>query len=81
MDSYKISAIVLKSKSNKCETAIHSGHRNRQSPTKDTKHAIPVLVNGLTLVNVNKKNASYKLESSAQQNNEHKIVIIGDSQA
>ena len=44
-------------------------------------HAIPVLVNGLTLVNVNKKNASYKLKSSAQQNNEHKIVMTGDSHA
>ena len=33
MDSYKTSATVLKSKCNKHETAIHSGHRNRQSPT------------------------------------------------
>ena len=42
---------------------------------------IPVLVNGLTLVDVNKKNASCKLKSSAQQNKEHEIVIIGDSHA
>jgi hypothetical protein len=45
-----------------------------------TKHAIPVLVNGLTSVDASMKNVCHKPKSGSQQN-EHKIIIIGDSHA
>jgi hypothetical protein len=44
-------------------------------------HAIPVIIKGLTSVEMNKKNINHKFKSSAQQNQGCKIVIIGNSHA
>jgi hypothetical protein len=59
----------------------NSDHRNQQPPINELTYAIPVIINGLTTVETNKKNINHKHKhkSSAQQNQGHKIVIIGDS--
>jgi hypothetical protein len=58
-------------------------HRNQQPPINDLTYAIPVIIKGLTSVEMNKKNINHKHKpkSSAQQNQGCKIVIIGDSHA
>jgi len=42
---------------------------------------IPVLVNGLTSIDVSARNIYHKPKSSSKQNKEHRIIIIGDSHA
>ena len=42
---------------------------------------IPVLVNGLTSMDVRTKNNYHETKSSSHQNRGHKIIIIGDSLA
>jgi hypothetical protein len=64
----------------KHNSAINSNHRNPQAHTKDSTHAIPVLVNGLTSVDMSMKNVCHKPESSSKKN-EHKTIITSDSHA
>ena len=81
MGNYKISTNISKHTCKKHNSAINSNHRNQQAHTKDSLHAIPVLVNGLTSVDASTKNVCHKPKSSSQQNNEHKIIIISNSHA
>jgi len=46
-----------------------------------TPHRIPVLVNGLTSMDVSTKNICHKPKSSSHQNKEHKIITISESHA
>jgi hypothetical protein len=59
----------------------NNDHTNQQPLINDLIYAIPVIIKGLTSVEMNKKNINLKFESSAQQNQGRKIVIIGDSYA
>jgi hypothetical protein len=74
---------ILKSKHacTKHDSAINGNCRNQQAHTKNSTHRIPVLVNGLTSMDVSTKNNYHEPESSSQQNREHKIIIIGDCHA
>lgn len=65
----------------KLDSAINGNCRNQQAYTKDSTHRIPVLVNGLTSMDISTKNNYHEPKSSFQQNREHKIIIISDSYA
>jgi hypothetical protein len=58
-----------------------SDNRNQQPLINDLTYEIPVIIEGLTSLETNKKNTNHKLESNAQQNQGRKIVIIGNSHA
>ena len=79
--NYKITTKASKHTCKKHDSDINSNHRNQQAHTKVSTHAIPVLVNGLTSVDAGTKNVCHKPKNSSQQNEEHKIIIIGDSHA
>jgi len=79
MGKYKIASKVSNITGTNYNSAINSNHRNQQAHTKDSTHAITVLVNGLTSVDASMKNMCHKPKSSFQQNKENKIIIIGDS--
>jgi hypothetical protein len=81
MGNYKITTKVSKHTCKKHNSAINSNHRNQQAHTKDSTHATPVLVNGLTSVDASTTTVCHKPKTCSQQNNEHKIIIIGDSHA
>ena len=81
MDYYKITTKDSRHTCKKHDSAINSNHRNQQAHTKDSTHASPVLVNGLTSVDASMKNVCHKPKSSSQRNEEHKIIIIGNSHA
>jgi hypothetical protein len=74
---------ILKSQNNckKHDSAKNGNCRKQQPHAEDSTHRIPVLVNGLTSVDVSKKNIYQKPKSSSQQNKGHKIIIIGDGHA
>jgi hypothetical protein len=81
MGNYKTNTKVAKHTCKKHDSAINGNYRNQQPHTKDSTHRIPVLVNGLTTMDVSTKNICHKPKSSSQQNKEHKIIIISDSHA
>jgi hypothetical protein len=79
--NYKTNTKVAKHMCKKHDSAINGNYSNQQAHTNDSTHRIPVLVNGLTSMDVSMKNISHKPKSSSQQNKEQKIIIIGDSHA
>ena len=76
MRNYKADTKVSKHTCKKHDSAINGNYRKQQPHTKDSTCRIPVLVNGLTSMDVSTKNICQKPKSSSQQNKEHKIVII-----
>ena len=79
---YKTNTKAEKHICKKHDSAINGKYRNQQPHTKDSTHRIPVLVNGLTTMDVSTKNICHKPKgSSSQQSKERKIIIIGDSHA
>ena len=62
-------------------SAINGNSRNQQAHTMNSTNRIPVLVNGLTSMDVSTKNNYHEPKSSSQQNRGHKIIIIGNSYA
>ena len=79
MGNHKTNTKVVKHTCKKLDSAINGKYRNQQPRTKNSTHRIPVLVNGLTSMDVSTKNICHKPRGSSQQNKEHKIIIIGDS--
>ena len=79
--NYKTDTEITKHTCMKHDSAINGNCRNQQAHTKNPTHGIPVLVNGLTSMDVSTKNNYHEPESSSQQNREHKIIIIGDCYA
>ena len=79
--NYKTNTKVAKHTCKKHESAINGDYRNQQPHTKDSTHRIPVLVNGLTSMDVSMKNICHKPKSSSQRNKEHKVIIISNSHA
>jgi lysophospholipase L1-like esterase len=65
----------------KHDNAINGNCRNQQARTKNSTHTIPVLVNGLTSMDISTKDNYHEPKSSSQQNREHNIIIIGNSHA
>jgi len=65
----------------KHDSAMNGNSKNQQAHTKDSTHRIPVLVNGLTSMDVSTKNNYHEAKSSSQQNRENEIIIISDSHA
>jgi hypothetical protein len=60
----KIPTKVSKHTGKKHNSAINRNHRNQQAHTKDSIHAIPVFVNGLTSADASTKNVCHKPKSS-----------------
>jgi hypothetical protein len=58
----------------------NSNKKNWWPSTKESSKAIPVIINGVTLVERN-KNIRHKVIRDVQQKQGYKIVIIGDSHA
>jgi hypothetical protein len=81
MGNYKANTKIAKHTCKNHDSAKNGNCRKQQPHAEDSTHRIPVLVNGLTSVDVSKKNICQKPKSSSQQNKGHKIVIIGDSHA
>jgi hypothetical protein len=81
MSNYKTNIKVAKHTCKKHDSATNGNYRNQQPNTKDSTHRIPVLVNGLTSMDVSTKNICHKPKDSPQQNKEHKIIIIRNSHA
>jgi hypothetical protein len=81
MGNYKADTKVSKHICKKHDSAKNGNYRKQQPHTKDSTCRIPVLVNGLTSMDVSTRNICQKPKSSSQQNKEHKIVIIDDSHA
>jgi len=79
--NYKTNIEIAKHSSMEHNSAINGDCRNRQAHTKNSTHRIPVLVNGLTSMDVSTKNNLHEPKSNSQQNREHKIIITGDSHA
>jgi len=81
MGNYKANTKIAKHTCKKHDSAKNGNCRKQQPHAEDSTHRIPVLVNGLTTVDVSKKNICQKPKSSSRQNKGHKIVIISDSHA
>jgi hypothetical protein len=75
MDNYNTNAKVTKCTYKKHVSTINGNYRDQQVHTKDSTCRIPVLVNGLTSMDVSTKNICHKPESSSQQNKEHNIIM------
>jgi len=79
--NYKTYIEIAKHTCMKHDSALNGNCGNQQAHTKNSTHRIPVLVNGLTSMDVSTKNNYHEPQSSSQKNREHKIIIIGNSYA
>jgi len=79
--NYKTDIEIAKNTRMKHVSAINGNCSNQQAHTKNSTHTIPVLVNGLTSMDISMKNNYHEPKSSSQQNREHNNIIIGDSHA